>query len=163
MLIKQPGAPEAKVVDGQQRLTTLTILLLMSDEWKASVAAGSGFAHHDTVCHARKEYALGTVHANAAEGFNNRLSQTIAGVFHHISPQHADLYFHQIGFRWSQRIAAGQKIRKAREGRTILQTLWGRVPPAPQLPAVFMMAVGRQIRRTKAGGIDLRSIVAVFG
>ncbi|MBT9290670.1 DUF262 domain-containing protein [Prosthecodimorpha staleyi] len=27
VLIKQPGAPEAKVVDGQQRLTTLTILL----------------------------------------------------------------------------------------------------------------------------------------
>src|ERR1700720_3932492 len=27
VLIKQPGSPEAKVVDGQQRLTTLTILL----------------------------------------------------------------------------------------------------------------------------------------
>jgi uncharacterized protein with ParB-like and HNH nuclease domain len=27
VLIKRPGAPEAKVVDGQQRLTTLTILL----------------------------------------------------------------------------------------------------------------------------------------
>lgn len=136
---------------------------LMSDEWKAFVAAGTGFARHDTVCHARKEYARGTVHANAAEGFNNRVRQTIAGVFHHISSQHADLYFHEIGFRWSQRIAAGQKIRKARKGRTILQTLWDRVPPARQLPAVFIMAVGRQIRRTKAGGIDVRSTVAVFG
>lgn len=136
---------------------------LMSDEWKAFVAAGTGFANHDTVCHARKEHARGTVHANAAEGFNNRVRQTIAGVFHHISPRHADLYFHEIGFRWSQRVVAGQKIRKARKGRTILQTLWDRVPPACQLPAVFIMAVGRQIRRTKAGGIDVRSTVAVFG
>jgi hypothetical protein len=26
------------------------------------------------------------------EGFNSRVRRTIAGVFHHISPQHADLY-----------------------------------------------------------------------
>jgi hypothetical protein len=43
--------------------------------------------------------------------FNSRVRRTIAGVFHHISPQHADLYFHEIGFRWSQRIVTGQAVR----------------------------------------------------
>ncbi|WP_420376948.1 transposase [Sinorhizobium meliloti] len=30
----------------------------------------------------------------------SRVRRTIAGIFHRISPQHADLYFHEIGFRW---------------------------------------------------------------
>jgi ISXO2-like transposase domain len=73
---------------------------LMSDEWKAFIAVGKGFAAHDTVRHSRREYVRGSVHVNSAEGFNARVRRTIAGVFHHISPEHADLYFHEIGFRW---------------------------------------------------------------
>jgi hypothetical protein len=56
-------------------------------------------------------------HANSVEGFNLRMQRTVAGVFHHISPQHADLYFHEIGFRWSQRIAEGEVVRRNRHGR----------------------------------------------
>jgi len=63
------------------------------------------------VKHSSREYA---VHVNSVEGFNARVRRTIAGVFHHISPQHADLYFHEIGFRWSQRIVTGQAVRKTR-------------------------------------------------
>ena len=75
----------------------------MSDEWKAFVTVGQNFAAHETVQHARREYVRGPVHANSVEGFNLRVQRTVAGVFHHISPEHADLYFHEIGFRWSQR------------------------------------------------------------
>jgi hypothetical protein len=35
--------------------------------------------------------------------------------------------------------------------------------PALQLPAVFRFAIGREMRRTKAGGIELLSKVAAFG
>ncbi len=35
---------------------------------------------------------------NAAVCRTKRVRRTIAGVFHHISSQHADLYFHEIGF-----------------------------------------------------------------
>lgn len=136
---------------------------LMSDEWKAFVAIGGAFRAHDTVRHSQREYVRGGVHANSAEGFNDRVRRTIAGVFHHISPNHADLYFGEIGFRWSQRTVAGQAQRRTRKGRTVIQTLWSRVPPALQLPAVFRYAVGRQLRRTKDGGISIRSAVAVFG
>ncbi|WP_454019550.1 IS1595 family transposase [Azospirillum sp. Marseille-Q6669] len=135
---------------------------LMSDEWKAFIAIGSAFGAHDTVRHSQREYVRGSVHANSAEGFNDRVRRTIAGVFHHISPDHADLYFGEIGFRWSQRTVAGQAQRRTRKGRTVIQTLWSRVPPALQLPAVFRYAVGRQLRRTKDGGISIRSAVAVF-
>jgi hypothetical protein len=43
------------------------------------------------------------------------------------------------------------------------QTLWSLVPPALQLPQVFRAAVGREVRRTRVGGIAIKSAVAVFG
>ena len=82
---------------------------LMSDEWKSFVSIGQAFAAHDTVRHSEREYARGPVHANSAEGFNDRVRRTVAGVFHHISPRPADLYFNEIGFRWSQRVWPGAR------------------------------------------------------
>jgi hypothetical protein len=110
---------------------------LMSDEWKAFGAVGQQFPAHETVQHGRREYVRGPVHANSAEGFNLRVQRTVAGLFHHISPEHADFYFYEIGFRWSQRIAEGEVIRRTRHGREKVRTLWSRVPPALQLPRVF--------------------------
>lgn len=143
--------------------TVDTAAHLMSDQWKAFVSIGEAFAAHDTVCHPNREYARGSVHANSAEGFSDRVRRTVAGVFHHISPQHADLYFTEIGFRWSQRIVSGQAVRQTRKGRKIVKTLWSRIAPALQLPAVFKSAVGRQLRRSDRGGIQIRCAVAVFG
>ena len=134
---------------------------LMSDEWKAFVAVGQNFAAHETVQHGRRQYVRGAVHANSVEGFN--LWAHDRGVFHHISPEHADLYFHEIGFRWSQRITEGEVVRRNRHGRGKTRTLWSRVPPALQLPQVFRAAVSREMRRTRIGGITIKSAVTVFG
>lgn len=136
---------------------------LMSDEWRAFIAAGSDCVAHDTVCHSKREHVRGLVHVNSAEGFNARVRQTVAGVFHHISPQHADLYLTEIGFRWSQRIVSGQAVRRTRKGREVVRTLWERVAPALQFLNVFKVAVGRQLRRTANGSITIKSTVAVFG
>ena len=135
----------------------------MSDEWRAFIAVGQNFASHDTVQHSRPEYVRGDVHANSAEGFNSRVRRTIIGVFHHISPGHADLYFHEIGFRWSQRIVSGQATRKTHNSQKAARTLWTRVPPALQLQYAFRAATGRQLRRTPSGGITIKSAIAVFG
>lgn len=178
-VVQRPGDLTAGAPAGEARATVVADLSLneaervleatvdvdahlMSDEWKAFVAVGTAFRAHDTVRHSEREYARGDVHANSAEGFNDRVRRTIAGVFHHISPRHADLYFTEIGFRWSQRTVAKQAMRRTRKGRTVLQTVWSRIPPALQLPAVFQHAVGRQMRRTTAGGLDIISTVAVF-
>ncbi|MBC7284038.1 IS1595 family transposase [Hoeflea sp.] len=136
---------------------------VMSDEAKAFMAIGESFAVHETVNHSSREYVRDTVHVNSVEGFNARVRRTIAGVFHHISPELADLYFHEIGFRWSQRIVIGQAVRKSRSGKESMKTLWSRVPPALQLVQVFRAATGRQMRRSPNGGIIIKSAVAVFG
>ena len=164
------GDARARVVDDLSAIEAEQVLdedvkfeaHLMSDEWKAFIAVGQRFAAHDTVQHSRQEYVRGQVHANSAEGFNSRVRRTIAGVFHHISPEHADLYFHEIRFRWSQRIVTGQATRRTRHGREIIKPIWSRVPPALQLPRVLQAATGRQMRRTPKGGIFIKSSVAVF-
>ncbi|TPW26121.1 IS1595 family transposase [Martelella alba] len=135
---------------------------LMSDEAKAFMAIGESFAEHETVNHSSREYVRDQVHVNSVEGFNARVRRTIAGVFHHISPELADLYFHEMGFRWSQRVVSGQAIRKNRNGKESLKVLWSRVPPALQLLQVFRSATGRQMRRSPPGGITIKSTVAVF-
>ena len=135
---------------------------LMSDGAKALVAVGQKFAAHDTVNHRAKEYVRGTVHTNSVEGFNSQVRRTVAGVFHHISVKHADLYFQEIGFRWSQRIIVRHVQRQSR-GRKSTRPLWARVLPALQLDRVFSGATGRQMRRTRDGGIDIKSKIAVFG
>ncbi|WP_445503808.1 DDE-type integrase/transposase/recombinase [Microvirga sp. G4-2] len=74
-----------------------------------------------------------------------------------------DLYFNEIGFRLLQGVVIGQAARRTRKGCQIVKILWVRVPPALQIPAVFRSAVGREMRRTKVGRIDLVSKGAVFG
>lgn len=136
---------------------------LMTDSAALFNIATQSVAAHDTVLHSEHEYVRGIVHVNTAEGFNARVRRTIAGVFHHISPAHADLYFHEMGFRWSQRIVDRQVTRRTRKGREVARVLWKRVTPAMQLVEVFRNAVGRQMRRTKQGGIRIQSTIAVFG
>ena len=165
------GDARASVVDNLSMIEVERVLEneveptvhLMSDEGKAVVAVGQNFAAHETVQHTRHEYVRGPVHANSVEGFNLRVQRTVAGVFHHISPEHADLYFHEIGFRWSQCIAEGEAIRRTRRGREITRTIWSRVPLALQLPQVFRAAIGREMRRTRIGGIAIKCIIAAFG
>lgn len=136
---------------------------LMSDEAKTFVALGTGFPAHDAVCHCERSYVRGTVHTNGAEGFADRVRRTVVGVFHHISPAHADLYLGEIAWRWSQRSVAGRAVRTTRKGRSTVQTQWKRTPAAEQLPSALRSIVGRQMRRTKAGGIAIKSRKAVFG
>ena len=134
---------------------------LMSDQWKAIIAVGQNFAAHETVQHARRESVRGPVHAYSVKGFNLRVQRTVAGVFYHVSPEHADLYFYEIGFRWSQRIAEGGVIRRTRHGREITRT----VPRAAGTPAVagLRAAIGSEMPRTRIGGIAIKSAIAVFG
>ena len=167
----QAGSAMAAVVANLSEFETEKVLEkeveqtahLMSDAAKSLVAVGQKFAAHDTVNHRAKEYVRGSVHANSAEGFNSQVRRTVAGVFHHISVKHADLYFQEIGFRWSQRVVVRQVQRQSRSGRQSVHPHWARIPPALQLQQVFRSATGRQMRRTRAGGIDIKSKVAVFG
>ena len=117
------GDARAAVVSGLSHRDTERVIepritpgaSLVSDAWTAFTTIGDCFAGHESVNHSQGEYVRGAVHINSAEGFNSRVQRTIAGVFHHISPKHADLYFNEVGFRWSQRVATGTSTRKTKK------------------------------------------------
>jgi len=136
---------------------------LMTDEWKEFTSVGLHFAAHDTVRHSADEYARRPVHANSAESFDNRVRRTVAGVFLHIGPQHADLYFNKMGFRWSQSVGAGQALRRSRKSGASVQVVWSRIAPVPKLSTVLRNAVGRQMRCSRAGGIKILTNIAGLG
>jgi hypothetical protein len=83
--------------------------------------------------------------------------RTFSGVLHRISPHLAELEVDEIGFRRSS-----PAQHPAGQGSQVTKTLWARTPAAFQLPTVFPSAVRRELGQTKAGGIDLISIVAMF-
>jgi len=109
-----------------------------------------------------KNYVRGIVHVYSAEGFSVRVRRKVVGVVHHVSADHANLYFNDIGFRWSQRTVSGQAVRHTREGSAKIQTLWDRIPAALQMPATCRSIVVRQMRRTRKGGIAIICSVAFF-
>jgi hypothetical protein len=52
-----------------------------------------------------------------------------------LSSHHADLYFNEIDFRWSQRVLTRYAMRRTRQGREVVKPkqLWSRIAPALQL------------------------------
>lgn len=82
---------------------------LNTDESAVYAKAGKEFASHDVVNHSVEEYArrdattgrMATT--NAAEGFFGNAKRSIDGTHHNISSKHMDLYFAEIGYKYSTR------------------------------------------------------------
>ena len=95
-----------------------------------------------------EEFSRGDVHNNAAESFNSLLERAKFVVFHHMSTQHLWRYLNEIGFRWDNRLPK-EKVTKNGTKKTVMIPM----PPLNKMQSLLARAFGRQIRRTKAGGI----------
>ncbi|MBK1668167.1 IS1595 family transposase [Rhodovibrio sodomensis] len=126
---------------------------LMTDQHGAFAVVGRDYADHQSVNHGQLEYVRGDIHVNSAEGFNDRVRRTVAGVFHHISQKHAERYLDEVAFRWNQRICIGTAIRTSRKGTPKVRAQYDRLLPVTQMRALFAHAFGRQMRRTPEGSL----------
>ncbi len=120
---------------------------LMTDENQAYLQ-GKHFAGHSSVNHSAKEYARGDVHNNTAESFNSILERAKQGVFHYMSSKHLPRYLNEIGFRWDHRIPTEKKTKKGTKKIVMIA-----MPVLELLYSLLSRALGRQIRRSKKGGI----------
>jgi hypothetical protein len=154
-----------------QKAATLTPVLeqmtdctthILSDSAANIAVAAVGHIAHDSVNHSANEFVRGTVHINSAEGFNDRVRRTVVGVFHHIAQDHAQRYLDEVAWRWRQRICLGKRPRQTRKGRIVARNVWARVPAVEQMVGLLRGALGREMRRTKSGGIDVLLIDPVF-
>lgn len=78
---------------------------LMTDSAGLYKKIGKGFASHEVVDHAAKEYARGDVTTNTVEGFFGVLKRGIRGVYQHVSPDHLTRYVDEFSFRHNNRVA----------------------------------------------------------
>lgn len=80
---------------------------LMTDEGAFYKKPGKHFASHETVNHARSEYARGDVSSNTAESSFAILKRGLVGTFHSVSEQHLQRYANEFDFRWNTRQSLG--------------------------------------------------------
>ena len=80
---------------------------LRTDEAKVFTEMGHNFASHESVNHAKGEYARGDVTTNTVEGFFSILKRGVYGTYQNISEHHLHRYLSEFDFRYSNREKLG--------------------------------------------------------
>ena len=80
---------------------------LMTDESNLYKGMGRQFASHDSVNHARKEYARGEVTTNTIEGYFSIFKRGMKGVYQHCGEKHLHRYLAEFDFRYNNRERLG--------------------------------------------------------
>ncbi|MEI9930787.1 MAG: IS1595 family transposase [Rhizomicrobium sp.] len=80
---------------------------LHTDGSRLYMEVGGLFGEHETVNHTAKEYVLGDVHVNSAEGYFSIFKRGMRGVYQHCSEKHLHRYLAEFDFRYNHREALG--------------------------------------------------------
>jgi transposase-like protein len=77
---------------------------IQTDQLQSYRGVGKWFAGgHETVNHAKHEYARGDVSTNEAESYFALLKRGITGSFHSVSKTHLHRYCDEFSYRWNER------------------------------------------------------------
>ncbi len=116
-LVERGGSVRSHIVDHVTGDGIATLLRanvdvsanLNTDQSPIYTAVGKEFATHDVVNHSIEEYSRDDEETgrkattNTAEGFFGNSKRSIDGTHHHISKQHAHLYFSEIDYKYNTR------------------------------------------------------------
>jgi len=80
---------------------------LQTDESKLYTSVGREFAAHETVNHAKKEYARGDVTTNTVESYFSVFKRGMSGVYQHCAEKHLHRYLAEFDFRYNYRASLG--------------------------------------------------------
>jgi transposase-like protein len=80
---------------------------LQTDESKIYKTLGKEYAAHETVNHAKKEYARDDVTTNTIESYFSVFKRGMRGTYQHCSEKHLHRYLAEFDFRYNNRIATG--------------------------------------------------------
>lgn len=110
-MVERDGRRRAVVVPNARTVSLRPVIeanvskdaLIMTDELRSySLLAREGW-DHQTVNHARREYARGIVHTQTVENFWGRLKASINGTHVHVSAKYLQVYAGEFAYRASQR------------------------------------------------------------
>ena len=77
--------------------------VLHTDEAKGYKQFRGEMKGHETVVHARAEYARGDVTTNHVEGLLSQLKPSVDGTHHHVSVEHLHRYLAEFDYRYTTR------------------------------------------------------------
>jgi transposase-like protein len=97
---------------------------LMTDSACLYEKIGKNFASHETVNHARGEYARGDVTTNTVEGYFGILQRGLRGIYQHVSPEHLHRYVNEFSFRYNNRSSRG--IEDSERAARVLASIGGK-------------------------------------
>jgi transposase-like protein len=80
---------------------------LQTDESRLYTKVGEEYAAHETVNHAKKEYARGDVTTNTVEGYFSVFKRGMRGIYQHCAEKHLHRYLAEYDFRYNHREALG--------------------------------------------------------
>lgn len=131
-LVERKGRVRAFHVPSVTATTVKTILKsqvaesarLMTDSAGLYEKVGKTFASHETVNHARGEYARGDVTTNTVEGYFGILQRGLRGIYQHVSPEHLHRYVNEFSFRYNNRSSLG--IEDAERAARLLVSIGGK-------------------------------------
>jgi len=116
-----------------------------SDEFQSYKGLAKDFdGGHETVAHAKGEYAREGVHSNTAESFNGLFKRAVMGSWHHISREHIDRYLDEQVFRWSHRKTTDTERTLAALGRVDGVRLYYRKPKGQAAGGGAGLVAGQQ-------------------
>ena len=81
-----------------------------TDEWVTYKRLAKLGYEHDTVNHAKEEWARGTHHTNTLEAFWSLLKRSVKGTHVHVSRRHLAKYLGEFEFRWNLRHDAAADV-----------------------------------------------------
>jgi transposase-like protein len=88
------------------RQNVLREATVVTDEASHYSSLSDGYGH-ETVNHAREEWARGEIHTNTVEGYFSIFKRGMKGVYQHCSEKHLHRYLAEFDHRYSNRIALG--------------------------------------------------------
>ena len=94
----------AKTLQGAIRDNVSPKAAIQTDQLTSYMGVGRWFeGGHETVNHAKFEYARGDVSTNEVESYFALLKRGITGSFHSVSKTHLHRYCDEFSFRWNER------------------------------------------------------------
>jgi transposase-like protein len=118
-LVERGGAARSFHIDGKAISDIMPIIRenvahesrMNTDEAKHYYDLGKEYAAHETVNHAREEYARidggRLVTTNTVEGFYSIFKRGMKGIYQHCGEKHLHRYLAEFDFRYSNRVALG--------------------------------------------------------
>lgn len=114
-LVERGGKVRSFHVDRADKVTVAQIVTqnvakeatLFTDESRLYTGADAHVSSHETIHHAKGEYARGQVHTNTIEGYFSIFKRGMKGVYQHCDEKHLHRYLSEFDFRYNNRVGLG--------------------------------------------------------